>query len=374
VTGAIATPGLYPIVRPDFRLMEAVNLAGGLDNSVKNIYVFRDQPREKVVRDSTGRMPRVGQPPASRPENVPPGPPVSPMALSSMARDAAPPAVTGDNGTGQPTSRLAVPSDQAEQELRNAIEPTTTIVPATTPATSTETQPTTETSRPNWIYVNDQFIEKPATDQAVEPVTTTPPTSPEVQPPSTTEPVNWDELAQEGQQRIIRIPAEKLRNGDPSYNLVIRHNDWVRLDPGPVGKFYLHGNVARPGTYDFMGEDITLRQAITAAGGLGPLAWPTRCSITRRLDEDREEILQLDLARIMEGADPDFYLKPNDLVDVGTHAVAPLLLTIRNSFRLTYGFGFVYDRNFADIDAYIPQQNPRDVRRATLSSRFPGLF
>jgi protein involved in polysaccharide export with SLBB domain len=104
VTGAIATPGLYPIVRPDFRLMEAVNLAGALDKIVKNIYVFRDHPREKVVLDSTGRMPRVGQPPASRPENVPtvrrePG------ALSSMARDAAPP-LTPATWYCNPTSRL----------------------------------------------------------------------------------------------------------------------------------------------------------------------------------------------------------------------------------------------------------------------------
>jgi hypothetical protein len=62
------------------------------------------------------------------------------------------------------------------------------------------------------------------------------------------------------------------------------------------------------------------------------------------------------------------------LIDVGTHAIAPFLLTIRNSFRLTYGFGFVYDRNFADLDAYFPQQNPTDRRRSELSSRFPGLF
>ena len=67
-------------------------------------------------------------------------------------------------------------------------------------------------------------------------------------------------------------------------------------------------------------------------------------------------------------------LKAEDLINVGTHPIAPLLATIRNSFRLTYGFGFVYDRNFGDIDSFIPQDNPRDRRRQLLQQRFPGLF
>jgi hypothetical protein len=36
---------------------------------------------------------------------------------------------------------------------------------------------------------------------------------------------------------------------------------------------------------------------------------------------------------------------------------------------MTYGFGFVYDRNFADIDAYGAQPNP-----ALQQERFPNLF
>jgi 5-formyltetrahydrofolate cyclo-ligase len=57
------------------------------------------------------------------------------------------------------------------------------------------------------------------------------------------------------------------------------------------------------------------------------------------------------------------------VVRVGTHAVAPLLAMIRSSFRLTYGFGFVYDRNFADIDAFGGQANPRDRRRSERAQR-----
>ena len=380
LAGAIAQPGMYPIIRPDFRLREALNLGGGLDQSVKDIYIVRNQPREKIRREPTMESTPPGTP-ATRPDEFTTPPPVSPVSLAEMGQAQGPAAATGHNGSNQPTTHLAVPPEQAERELMEALAPeaeknaTRGQSQTPSPASPSATQP----SRPRWIYVNDTFIEAPATEAATtEPTAAEPalptPAAPEAAPPATTQPVDWEELAQEGQQRIIHIPAEQLRSGAANYNIVIRHDDWIRLDPGPTGAFYLSGHVVRPGAYNFVGEQITLRQAIASAGGLDGLAWPTRCSITRRIQGDREEILQLDLARIAEGKDPDFYLKPNDLIDVGTHAIAPLLLTIRNSFRLTYGFGFVYDRNFADIDAYIPQQNPRDVRRVTLQQRFPGLF
>ena len=39
--------------------------------------------------------------------------------------------------------------------------------------------------------------------------------------------------------------------------------------------------------------------------------------------------------------------KPDDQVQVGTHFVAPFIAAVRNGFRITYGFGFLYDRNYA---------------------------
>jgi hypothetical protein len=39
-------------------------------------------------------------------------------------------------------------------------------------------------------------------------------------------------------------------------------------------------------------------------------------------------------------------LKPDDQVLVGTNALAPFLAAFRSGFRLTYGFGFIYDRNY----------------------------
>jgi len=141
-----------------------------------------------------------------------------------------------------------------------------------------------------------------------------------------------------------------------------------------VGFFYLGGHVARPGTYALQGEKLTLTQAVVAAGEFDQLAWPTRCEIRRRLDGDREELTQWNLERIFAGQDPDLFIKPNDVIRVGTHAIAPFLATIRNSFRFTYGFGFVYDRNFADYDAFTPQSNAKSIRQAREASRFPSIF
>ena len=35
---------------------------------------------------------------------------------------------------------------------------------------------------------------------------------------------------------------------------------------------------------------------------------------------------------------------------VGTAFWAPFLAAVRNGFRITYGFGFLYDRNYYDDD------------------------
>ncbi|UCD30353.1 MAG: hypothetical protein JSV03_07760, partial [Planctomycetota bacterium] len=80
------------------------------------------------------------------------------------------------------------------------------------------------------------------------------------------------------------------------------------------------------------------------------------------------------LERIVNGLDPDIYIRPGDVINVGTHAIAQLLQAIRNGLRVSYGFSFSYDRNFADIDSFSGQQNPTDRRRTEAAVRFPGLF
>ena len=49
----------------------------------------------------------------------------------------------------------------------------------------------------------------------------------------------------------------------------------------------------------------------------------------------------------MAGYQPDIFLKPNDEIIVGTNILAPFIAAVRGGFRITYGFGFLYDRNFS---------------------------
>jgi hypothetical protein len=80
-------------------------------------------------------------------------------------------------------------------------------------------------------------------------------------------------------------------------------------------------------------------------------------------------IRTVNLAAIFAGLEDDFILRDEDVLNVGTHIVAPFLFVIRNSFRFTYGFGFVYDRNFADKDAYSNRINPEIVEQQRRASR-----
>ena len=161
----------------------------------------------------------------------------------------------------------------------------------------------------------------------------------------------WDQIGEAGvQTRVIKIPADGLFAGEPRYNVVIRSGDTIHVPVDIIGEFCIMGNVNGQGYINITGRPMTLKMAIAAAGGLGPLAWPKRCEVIRRVGKKKEEIVMVDLDKIARGEQPDFFIKPNDLINVGTHPTARWRAVLRNAFRATYGFGFIYDRNFADRD------------------------
>ncbi|MBU1260538.1 MAG: polysaccharide biosynthesis/export family protein [Planctomycetes bacterium] len=157
----------------------------------------------------------------------------------------------------------------------------------------------------------------------------------------------WQDIQSAGvQSRVIRIPKDKLYGGDPRYNIIIKPGDTITVQLDVVGEFYVLGNINNQGVINLTGRPMTLKMAIAAAGGLGPLAWPKKCEVIRRIGEKKEEIVMVDLEKIANGSQPDFFIKPNDVINVGTHGVSRWLASLRNAFRATYGFGFIYDRNF----------------------------
>ncbi len=219
-----------------------------------------------------------------------------------------------------------------------------------------EQQPA-QTGHIEWIFQNGKWIPvQVGPAQPTEPSIERLP--PEKLPPSRERDViaEWE---QEGAKtRLIKIPADKLLAGDPRYNIIIKPGDSVFVPVDIVGEFCIMGNVNRAGYIPLTGRPMTLKQAIAAAGGLGPLAWPKRCEVVRRIGKKKEEIVMVDLDKIASGEQPDFFIKPHDLINVGTHATSRWRAILRNAFRATYGFGFVYDRNFADRDFYTHRPIP----------------
>ncbi|MGD0461363.1 MAG: polysaccharide biosynthesis/export family protein [Tepidisphaeraceae bacterium] len=165
--------------------------------------------------------------------------------------------------------------------------------------------------------------------------------------PGSTKIFKFDDVEAPSDIRIIRVPIDQLRQyGELKYNVVIRPNDMIII-PDPVqGVYYMGGHVLRMGVYSLSGQKVTLKQAWISAGGADDFAFPYRTEVVRRIGSNREVCVRINLGSILAMSEPDIYLKPNDVVYVGTHFIAPFLAALRSSFRITYGMGFLYDRNF----------------------------
>jgi protein involved in polysaccharide export with SLBB domain len=227
----------------------------------------------------------------------------------------------------------------------------------TGPSQPEEAEAERETGHIEWVFRNGKWVPV----QVGEPEPTEPVTQPEqpyIPPAEEVAMPDFGWAEYEVQTRLIKIPTDKLFAGDPRYNIVIKPGDTIFVPVDIVGEFYIMGNVNSTGTIPLTGRPMTLKQAIAAAGGFSPLAWPKRCEVIRRIGRKKEEIVMVDLDKIYNGEQPDFFIKPHDLVNVGTHATARWRAILRNAFRATYGFGFVYDRNFADRDFYTRRPIP----------------
>jgi protein involved in polysaccharide export with SLBB domain len=209
-----------------------------------------------------------------------------------------------------------------------------------------------------WVFQNGKWVPiQVGTPKPTEPNIQIEPQQQLAAPPKEPAPILGEEYETAG-TRLIRIPADKLMSGDPRYNIVVKPGDSIFVPVDIVGEFCIMGNVNRTGYIPLTGRPMTLKQAIAAAGGLGPLAWPKKCEVVRRIGRKKEEIVMVDLDKIASGEQPDFFIKPHDLINVGTHVTSRWRAVLRNAFRATYGFGFVYDRNFAYKDYYGTTFNP----------------
>lgn len=363
INGDVRGPGPYTITQKDLRVLEAITLAGDLGPTVKTIYVIRRTDRGQGL-DSEPLPPTT---PGEERELIIPPPTEEGLNFQQTSF-----ASFGDLGQETQPSQPARPA-QPEEDLRAMEE---IVAPR-----SQETQPTSEPApeaepqpfRP--LIFPDPTGER--TMEAEEPAPQELPAEPEARQPARgpgaelPEAFDWEALPEEEiTQRVIEIDVGALKAGDPRMNIVVRNRD-VIVAPVDTGLFYIMGEVNRPGVYAFNGREITIKQAIGAiAGGFSPLAWPQRCEIIRReKGTDKQLTIPVNLDAVFAGLEEDVLLRDDDVINVGTHTLAPFLFVIRNSFRFTYGFGFVYDRNFADKDAYGSRINPEIIAQQRRQQR-----
>ncbi|MEO6434401.1 MAG: polysaccharide biosynthesis/export family protein [Tepidisphaeraceae bacterium] len=338
ILGSVARPGQYQITQGDFRILDALVTAGDVNSQgVDYLYVIR---RDKGASPATEPAAPAGAPGTTQPPA--PRDPLAPQSLNA-------PSIGNDPGEYKTTTpddlkRVALlvqdapaPTPPADTDGRSAIIDGK-VVPAPSANEGATAAPAADAPPP------------PPGPAAVEPAPTTPPSAPTAMAPATAdkpEGFAFNDPSSGTNARVIRVPVTQLKNGDLRYNIVVRPQDMIIAPLPTTGEYYMDGHVNRTGVYSLTARNITLKQAIAAAGGFDQLAIPTRTEIVRRVGMDKEVFAVVNMDKVFAGETPDIYLKPNDMVRVGTNATAPFIAAFRNAFRVTYGFGFLYDRNFA---------------------------
>lgn len=300
--------GTYPIPKPEFRILEAVAMAQGISGRARTLLVYRTVALTPEAAGETTTEPRIDQTPVPdeagrEPQDL----------LNELERSLESPSSPGAEAPDSPAGRR--PPAALEMGLDAGGSP------------------------PRWVRVGDKWVK--------------------IQSPVVTKArsVNNQDVSDIITQRIIEVPYVKLLNGDMRYNVVIRPGDIIKVPSLQRGNVYIDGEIARPGSYLLPGEkDLTIKTLVASAGGFGGLAFPERVDIIRRVGDDQEAFVRINAKKIFAGEAPDVYLQPNDHVHVNSSLLAVPLAVARNGFRMTYGFGFILDRNF-NLDVFGPNPN-----------------
>ena len=348
----VAQSGRFGFPRTTFRLTDAIAQAGGIgDFNVSYIYVSRDVRQKDMA--SSGQSDlfdlKTVEPDTQKLENEM----LEIITPSVQRRNSGILIASAEMVTPQELEALAAPD--------GIVTPDEPVAQSQTADALLPSMP--QSKRIEWQFIDNKWVpvevEGDATEvSALKPEVLKPEQFQPSQPQNEDVPGDFglnDMSTTETVTRVIIIPADRLLAGDPRYNIVIRPGDRITVPRDVVGEFWIGGNVNSPNAYPLTGRPINLKQAIITAGGLNQIAWPKKVEVVRRLGKNKaglmqEEIVLVDLQKIAKGLQPDFFIKPNDQINVGTNGSSRWLAQLRNAFRATYGFGFIYDRNFAVED------------------------
>jgi polysaccharide export outer membrane protein len=365
VDGQCRNTGVYSLSRPDFNIIQAVALAGGAVEGVRRIRIVRavEEAPEPSATDGTA-TPSAGAvpPPASTP--AAPAAPTAPAAPSvdDLLKQIAPseptpetapaPASPGAMRTMEPV----VDVDQLEAPKvaePGAVPPGEAVKVPAAARPSKAARYVFDTEKQEWVFVEPGAPEPAPMDGSVALAA---PNSPEgaVTGPAAAEggrslvqPKDY-RLPDGRKTRIIVVDWVKLQQGDLTQLVIVRPGDLIHVE-SDLGVVYIDGEISRPGVYNLppIGE-LTLSRLVAAAGGFGQIAIPERVDLIRKVAPDREAVVRVNLKAIRNKAEPDIVMRGDDHIIIGTNFFATPLAVIRNGFRMTYGFGFLLDRNWGN--------------------------
>lgn len=382
VYGGLARWGVFKLSDPDLRLIDVLALAGGVPQSIKKIYVIRQLPVSDTMLPSWDREEDAATA-VKRPANQNNSSNTSEQPTTGTVpniddlinqldgsvpknEEHTPEHTTNDSVTTEPNQHIndlinqldigdeTSPSQDGPKVspgvIQTASQPLVDIDDLV-PARHGSHQPVdvdelTNAVRENTATSDAAYIYVPESDSWI--AVSTDPKKRTAKNTSSNDSTN--DPAPTVLERIIEIPWTKLREGDSSYNIVVRPDDRIYVEAPELGHLYIRGEIARPGVYTYpnTGERMTLSEFIISSGDLGPIAVPERVSLTRRIGENTQATISLNYAAILQQTEPDIFLKPNDTISIGTSWGATPMAIIRNGFRATYGFGFLLDRNFGN--------------------------
>jgi polysaccharide export outer membrane protein len=316
IYGSVPSPGLFTLRAPDLRLLDALAMSGGVSNLIDTIYIIRQVELTEETKNVFERDAAGGAAPPAGGDDV---------NIEDLIED------LDDGGVSPGVLRQdgepAIDIDQLEPAGVGA-QPQVDIDDVRTGADVARARGTG-----SWVYVEErgEWVRIQTGEEI----------PPEAMTPGGPAPLYAE--------RVIEIPNKRLMRGESKFNVVIRPNDRIYVEPPASGVVYIGGEINRPGVYNLpVNGKLTLSRLIDAAGGFGQLAIPDRVDLVRKVGDDREAIIRLNLGAIRQRTEPDIYLKPDDHIIIGTNWLATPLAIIRNGFRATYGFGFLLDRNFGN--------------------------
>ncbi len=145
----------------------------------------------------------------------------------------------------------------------------------------------------------------------------------------------------EGKEERIAVDLIALmEEGDLDLNVVLGHGDAVYVPKAK--RIYVVGFVRKPGGFP-LHHPMTVLEGIAMAEGLmEQKASPRDCAL-KRLNNGVEEIIPLDLVEIARGKSRNFFLQPNDVIDIRQTTTRLITLEFLDFFKRIFHFG--YDLN-----------------------------